>query len=1082
MQLLPLVDERNRRSSRTLSTRHGESVSTASNAKFNPCQDFTNTVHRCKSFLKELRRDDERYSIRPSSHSSERRVSSLTDAHANGQPASLTAEKRKTSDAAREEEPRRKDTSGVQGHVREVANDENTEDVEQVHRRSDADASSDAVAVANNDLAFPRELLQGLLTDEPATRKARASRETLYAVRRRLQSLHNVLRMYENTSQPSERRKPPDQTSVIGAIDALASKIEELEGEKVHASPGSGLRRASPRTRRPIAASCDYFKFDRADESSSSVAECSSNMSAKTYQYSSDVTLRNIRFKEYSQLNAQRAACASDLAALAGGWKRLPPVYSAISRESRNPEEQGERDVRERDMKSRSQGGANATRASVSFDLAEQNAAAMSEKTECASSSEDVEVKKCGAPSTRATATEKISDTLDRERYQESSLVVSRSSSRSKISLRSGRESQSTALLLREALLFKRALLTRVESEKRSLTRGTEKDNVAKEPPAGYGAQVASKDNLPAMLVNIETERPVVDAVHRKFDRRYVRLEMKQRKDLRDASVLARRDDEGDDEFARETPSEYFSICDLALADDEQVESSATLSLEPPIYEKVISIVIPVDMERQDPLEDGDDAVGKRLPVMLELEGLILDRLRNIRNYMDVFLHSQNRAIFKALKALQGPIEGDSSTRCPDEAHKFKNSEDGVLKGRRRVSTPSEPLANIECSSTTFVDPNSVADQSKRDYSAYREARESDGVTCDPGKWSLSSSPPMRNETLNALNLREPEVNAANSPPRMKQRSEARRSQRASSRGKAKSDVSLIAGSSKKLNISLRPKRSHSSLTQRDTLERIRRILRQSDAKSRDGEDECTKSESESQSATPSRSVLLSQGLSARSCIPILRNRLEAARMRQQTSARSPTRSPLTMLWRENVCARRYAADEEAARGRSSMPIDEGSGTEEVAFSLTKASTAKNREEVVEENSAATHRDGNITATNSTRIFSDGLRSEAPGTDKGRADKHKRFTCDGRSDMMITERLGNTAPKTLTIISITTSDDSRESRPASSFILRTKNAGSATNSPELKAEPQAAAVEKMEKEVTAKPSITDTCTSMSDLR
>lgn len=62
----------------------------ATNAKYNPCQKFTDTIYKCKSFLKELQYNDKR--LRSLSRSSElNKVSSLKATHTAKQVSLLFA-------------------------------------------------------------------------------------------------------------------------------------------------------------------------------------------------------------------------------------------------------------------------------------------------------------------------------------------------------------------------------------------------------------------------------------------------------------------------------------------------------------------------------------------------------------------------------------------------------------------------------------------------------------------------------------------------------------------------------------------------------------------------------------------------------------------------------------------------------------------------------------------------------------------------------------------------------------------------------------------------------------------------------
>lgn len=1029
-------------------------------------------------------------------------------------------EKRKAPDEEEKEvageAKRRKDTNGTE-HTTGMEDDETTEDIiDEAHRDTNI-SSSDASKV--NDVAFPRQLLRDLLMKQPTRKPMRPSRKTLHEVRRRLQSLHNVLRTYEDTSRSSQKRNPSDRLGEVHAFVSVVPKIEEVDESKID-NQGSGLREASP----GIPSIMDSCEFDQTEGSSSSLAGCSSNTvtSAKTYRYPSDVALWKIRTKEQDPSGA-RSSSACAMSGLANGREQFPPFGGVAM--LRASEYQKGRNIREPDvsdhnheLESSSRGSENAMRTSVSFRFG---------KGTSIFSSVHGNEEKHSAFSMRETATERIDDALDGEENREDATMMSGGSSRSKISTRSDQERKSTALLLQEALLFKQALLTRVETEKRRLIRGNAEDNVVDESPTEHVTQVESSGRFPSMAVGIETKGSAIDAVRGKLDRRYIRLQMKRRRDLlprvsRNLSALARYEaDEGDagdeEEFVRETPSEYFSICDLAIRGSKtQINNDTPLTLKPSIYDQVISIMIPADVDGPEDLETsrrnagedglGDDVVGRRLPVMLELEDLILERVRNIRDYMDVFLHSENKAISKVRRALQAsddrvghvmlhdesgvPFRCDGTGRATADSGRvgeLENNKDEIVKARRRVridksadaaAMPSELPSDIECSESRVLgDLSLAADRS--------DTKTKESEACDPAEYALSSS--LKEDSLNAndgpLNdtkRHEPEVsaNVANSwSSRVTHRS-TRRLHRTSCRVKAKSDMILLS-TTKNSNVSLRPKRSHSSLTHRDTLERICRTLHRSDVKSHDDEDECDAKCESRRSAAASRSLLLPQGISARSCIPILRNRLEAARIRHQTSTRSPTRSPLTMLWRGNSRKESRTTDEEAAKLRwCNVPMNEGlEYADEVACSFAKANAEANGEEIAEEEEEeeeadATH--GNNGATNHSGILSDDQSAQRRRIDKERADK--RLARDGRSDTMTTKRAENLALETLTVVS----DDTRRNCPTSSSVLNTEHARPVTDQL-LRRDAESRWLVVVEKEVTVKPSVADTCTSITDM-
>lgn len=488
--------------------------------------------------------------------------------------------------------------------------DKMIQNAKEICRQNNVNVSTGAVVVTNND-ALPKEFVSIFPINQP-THNVRSSRETLYEVKKKLRSLHNVLRTYQDISQSSERQKSTDK---INEIDAFTS-IEKTDENKINRNSESkeNLRRIQ----RSVVNSCEYFEFDRSEGSSSSLAEYSSNTS-KTYQCSNNVTLQNEDVTKTILFNPR---------------KKIPETVSGKICYISSPE---------------------------SFEDQIQNKA---------SSIKNFTIKK-------------YSDTFDGEQCREN-VITSQNSGRSKISNDSDREQKSTALLLQEALHFKKALLTRVQSRKECPIDSIQEDNVGDEL-----LPELNNNNFPSIIVDIKMEEPITSDSHDKINQCYIYLEMKQRRDLfpeylQKVNALAHHESKRNIENQNhifETPSQYFSITNLTIPNNE---IGSNVSLKPPIYEKVISIVIPVSVERQSEIDMNDklmqtknalgniqtrvnprenfrenanninnNVVDKHSPTMLKFEDLILEQIKNIRDYIDTFLQNQNREISKARKVLQ---------------------------------------------------------------------------------------------------------------------------------------------------------------------------------------------------------------------------------------------------------------------------------------------------------------------------------------------------------------------------------------------------------------------------------------------
>lgn len=462
--------------------------------------------------------------------------------------------------------------------------------------------------VTNND-ALPKELVSILPISQP-THNIQSSRATLYEVKKRLRSLHNVLRTYQDMSRTSERQESIDK---INKIDALAS-IEKTDKNEIDVNCNNNTKENLQQIDCSTVNSCEYFECNRSKESSSSLVEYSSNMSE-------DVTLQNEDIIKTTLFNST---------------KKIPEIESReicyIS-------------------------------SSESFeDLNIQ-----------------IQSKTCLIENF---TTKKCSDIFDGKQCQQNT-IISQNSSQNKISNDSNREEKSTTLLLQEALHFKKALLTRIQSRKECPINSIKEDDVRKE----FLSEL-NNNNFPSIIVDIEIKESITSDSHDKINQCYIYLEMKQRYDLfpeylQKANAFAHRKSKRDIENQNrisEKSSQYFSISNLTIPNNKD---ESDVSSKSPVYEKVLSIVIPVSIEHQSEIDINEklmqtktvlgntiqacvnprenftkntDNIGdkdKHSFTMLKFEDLILEHIKSIRDYIDNFLRNQNKAISKARKALQ---------------------------------------------------------------------------------------------------------------------------------------------------------------------------------------------------------------------------------------------------------------------------------------------------------------------------------------------------------------------------------------------------------------------------------------------
>lgn len=457
--------------------------------------------------------------------------------------------------------------------------------------------------------ASPKELIPIFPISKKSTHNTQSSRETLFEVKKRLRSLHNMLRTYRNRSLQSRRRKS------IG-------KINEID-----------------------------------EESLSSSVEYLSNTS-KTYQCSNnDVTLQNICFNY------------------------LPETVSEKTCYILSPESSfGDQNIQIQNKSSVKSSIQNiSSKSSIenisSFKSSIRNISSIKSSIQNASSIKNLTIKKC-------------SDIFNE---QQGNAIISQNGGQNKMSNNSDGEEKSTVLLLREALHFKKVLLTRVR-KKCPIDGIKEDDKFLSE---------LNDPNFPSIIVDVKVEESPTGDLHDKVNQCCIYLDMKQRRDLfpelleQQINALAHESQKINREnqnYISETPSQYFSITNLA--DPNDVESNVSLK-SPPIYEKVISIVIPVSVEHQEEVDTNEKSMRMKTVMRnIQFEDVILEHIKSIRDYIDTFLHSQNRAISKGRHDILRWLNETSHVVLRNRLTALSNCNSTDQKALDSLNNSSDPSIN----------------------------------------------------------------------------------------------------------------------------------------------------------------------------------------------------------------------------------------------------------------------------------------------------------------------------------------------------------------------------------------------------
>ncbi|XP_072767898.1 uncharacterized protein [Anoplolepis gracilipes] len=593
--------EINHQFSRTLLTQNGKYSTYPTNETYNLCQNITDTIYRCKSFLKDLEYNNKcLHSLNKSEISSEMSKTSSKAADSTKQVALFMRKEMKTSHDAyitMKEEKVNKMECMIQNANKEI------------RHQSNVNVSTGAVGVTNND-ALPKDVVSIFPISQATQNNVQSSQKTLNEVKKRLRSLHNVLRTYQDISRASERQESTDKINEINEFTGIEKSNENKIDTNCNDENSKGNLR---RIQCSIAnSSCEYFEFDRSEEnSSSSSVEYSTNRSKAFDQCSNNVTLQTEDMTKTTLFNLR---------------KKIPEI--------------------------------------VSGKIAPESFEDQSNQIQNKASSIKNFTKKC-------------SDIFNWEQYREN-VITSQNSGQSKISNDSDREEKSTALLLQEALHFKKALLTRAQSRKECPIDDIKENNVRDELLSEL-----NNNNFPSIIVDIKMEQPITSDSHSEINQCYICLEMKQRRDLipeylQNVNTFTYQNESKrnveNQNYISETPSRYFSITNLTISNNNKVESNG--SLKAPVYEKVISIVIPVSMEHQSEIDTNEklvqtktvlgniqtrvnsrenirESADEHSSTMLKFEDLILEHIKNIRDYIDAFLQNQNRAISKVRKVLR---------------------------------------------------------------------------------------------------------------------------------------------------------------------------------------------------------------------------------------------------------------------------------------------------------------------------------------------------------------------------------------------------------------------------------------------
>ncbi|XP_076276163.1 uncharacterized protein LOC143207042 [Lasioglossum baleicum] len=410
---------------------------------------------------------------------------------------------------------------------------------------------------------FPRQSSH-MMIPQPRERQkfVETSQETLYQVRKKLESLHNVLRTYDIQNSGTKVAETPQNSESImnNASNNLTKKTVSIKTEsnswnekkKNRVSFDTVSRKHFDDIHRTVYISSEQYDSDETGRSSD-VSVRSYSQVLSTY-YSNNVndlycSLPKQTENQMHSLNNQKSYTVDTTEYSSTRYENIPErICYTISSDFFDNEN-----------------STRGTAATSNFTLP------------------DVYVE-----NTRA----RSFDCLNRQTVpmdtDEDLLITSPTSSHTEISKESESDDKSTAVLLQEALQIKRALLTRVELEKICYV-DEKKENIERECMSEFSKCSYINNNLQSKLLDIISEEQSISSSTERSSRTYMFLNIKQGKQLAHSSTFSNdiRNVQNNQSVNKESiesnrnlgsGSEYFSFSNIMQKNNEANLNQASLS------------------------------------------------------------------------------------------------------------------------------------------------------------------------------------------------------------------------------------------------------------------------------------------------------------------------------------------------------------------------------------------------------------------------------------------------------------------------------------------------------------------------
>ena len=394
---------------------------------------------------------------------------------------------------------------------------------------------------------FPQQLTSKMLVSCEPRKKLKTSQEALYQVKKKLESLHNVLRMYELQNiemKASEKQRDNSNKmnsvckNIVSTLVSVTTDTDNLKNtENTEINIERNMRNNSKEIQRTTSNSSEQYESDETTRSSvASIRNCSNMFNAYHVNNINDpycLLRRNDEAKISSTNNHELQKIPNNRTVYSSSvkYERIPErIYYTISSDSSE-----EKKVKKK------------TVISKNFIPIPDDVYAKGNQEKPFSGSDQYPV-----------AMETDED-----------VIISPASSHTEVSKDSELDDKPTALLLQEALQFKRALLTRVELEKICYI-DEKKEEISNDSVSDYGRYSYVNNNLQSKFLDIISEEQSVSSSTEKNSKTYMFFNLKQdlnqRNEIKDLDTCKKYLDSKQN---LSSPSEYFSFSNIIQEGNE---------------------------------------------------------------------------------------------------------------------------------------------------------------------------------------------------------------------------------------------------------------------------------------------------------------------------------------------------------------------------------------------------------------------------------------------------------------------------------------------------------------------------------